>query len=608
MTVPRFQPRRFRLAPFTVAIVACSTGVLSAAEPVTFYQDVAPIIREHCTPCHRPGQAGPFDLVTEEDAKRRARQIAEVVADGYMPPWLPDAGVNRFVGERVLSAGEKKLIADWVAGGAPAGEPVELPPLPPISEWLLGEPDLVLELDSRFQLPPDGRDVYRNFVYTNSLSTNRHVIGAEIQPDNYRILHHAFVKVDDTGVAKRLDAENSAPGYPGMVAPTEIRTPVGHLLGWQPGRQPRLLDPRMSWTLRTNETVVLEAHLNPSGKPETIAPRIGLHFTDRPAEIRGLMVGLLSFTMDIPPGETNHVVTSEFEVPVDSEVQAVLPHAHYLARTMHGKARFPDGTERWLIKIDRWDFNWQSDYVYEEPVKLPKGTKLLMRFTYDNSADNPANPHHPPRRVGYGPETTDEMAELWFRLVPDDQGEFSTLEAAYKSHLTRALIPLHEHEIRQAGATARTHHEFGVTLLATGDVGRAEEQFDVALRLDPGFSASHYMKGLIRRQQNRLPEAALHFDQATRLDPENAKAFGNAGIVYFQLKQYEPAAARLTRALELNPVDALASDTLGMCRYYQGRYADAAKHFEQAIRLQPDHPLYREHLQAAREMAARARP
>ncbi|NJO56808.1 MAG: hypothetical protein HC834_11355, partial [Rhodospirillales bacterium] len=256
----------------------------------------------------------------------------------------------------------------------------------------------------------------------------------EFRPGNPRVVHHAFIAVDPTEESHRTDLKDEGPGFGGMHLPPTGEVPHGQFFSWQPGKVPMGGDPSRAWPLQTNSWLVLQMHLQTTGKPETVQAEVGLYFAPGEGTDITYKVGLSSYALEIPAGATNFVAEDAFELPVDVEVLGILPHAHYLARRMHGLATKPDGTSLWLINIDRWDFNWQGEYWYEQPVALPAGTRVGMRFFYDNSTNNPANPSTPPRATDYGLSSTDEMAELWmiFRLKSE----------ADRMKLNQAVVPV----------------------------------------------------------------------------------------------------------------------------------------------------------------------
>src|SRR5262245_5728321 len=483
----------------------------TAPEPVprqrgqlTFNKDIAPIVFERCGRCHRPGQSAPFSLLSYEDVKKRAKQIAEVTASRYMPPWLPEPGFGEFANDRRLTVEQLDRIQQWIAEGAIEGVASDLPRLPQWPEgWQHGKPDLILTMPQPYTLAAEGKDVYRNFVIPAPLSTARYVRAVEFQPGNSKIVHHAFIKVDRTRQSRRLDGKDGAPGFAGMNVPESVQMPEGHFLAWQPGKLPVAEPDGLAWTLEKNADVVLQMHLRPTGRPETIQSSVGIYFTDRVPTNTCFKFVLTSLTFEIPPGATNYVVTDDFVLPVDAQVLAVLPHAHYLAKEMQGFATLPDRTKKWLILIKEWDFNWQGDYRYPTPVFLPRGTTLSMRYTYDNSANNTRNPNQPPKQTQYGPQSADEMAELWFQVLPLRRQELPALASAYSAKMAKVFIAYYEFLLQSNPTDATAHTELGLALLSQGKDTEALDHFRVAVRIRPDTDQPHYYLGLVFRRQNK---------------------------------------------------------------------------------------------------------
>jgi hypothetical protein len=403
----------------------------------TFNRDVAPIVFARCTPCHRPGEAAPFPLLTHDDFARRAGQIALVIEDRIMPPWKPDPGYGEFLQERRLSTRELATLLAWIDGDAAQGEPADLPPTPTFPEgWQLGEPDRVVEMTVPFELPAAGADVFRNFVIPTAEESARWVRGVEFRPSNRRVVHHANLWTDSTDSSRRLDAEDELPGFEGMAG--EEAAGTGQLVGWHPGRQPYLDPPEVAWKLEAGADLLLLAHLLPTGKPESIAFTIGLHYGDRPPTRHSSVLRLSSKVIDLPAGARNVEFEDHFELPIDVTLYSLRPHAHFLGTDLRAWATLPDGTQRWLIRISDWDFNWQDEYRCAEPIPLPRGTRISMRYAYDNSEHNVRNPSHPPRHVRWGPRTTDEMGVLFAHVLVEDPDDVPILEAARVKH-ERAL-------------------------------------------------------------------------------------------------------------------------------------------------------------------------
>jgi len=393
-------------------VLAFSTLPVFAGSP-TFHADIAPILREHCATCHRPGEVAPFPLLTYDDAAPRAALIASAVESRYMPPWKPEAGMGHFEGERRLSDEQIERIRAWAAAGAPEGDRSQrLAPPTFASGWRAGEPDLALTPAQPFDVPADGPDIIQCFVIPLTSSEARYVRSVEFHPGNPRVVHHALFFLDRSGEGRKFEGA-SGKGYSCFGGP-RIR-PSGSLGGWAPGAAPQKLTEGMAFAIEPKSDLILQIHYHPSGKPETDLSTIGLTFTDCPRQGLAHLVGGLR-TLDLPAGDALHEIEDFIIVPADVDLIAIAPHAHYLCRHMYVDARLPDGRMEPLIHILNWDFNWQGEYRYAEPVHLPKGTRITMRYVYDNSDANPRNPSSPPKRVTFGEQTTDEMA-LLFLLV-----------------------------------------------------------------------------------------------------------------------------------------------------------------------------------------------
>jgi hypothetical protein len=528
---------------------------------LTFARHIAPILFENCTTCHRPGQSAPFSLLSYADTKKRARDIVRVTEERYMPPWLPEAGYGHFIGTRRLSVQQIGMLKQWLEEGLPEGDSAAVPPAPPFpGDWQLGPPDLIVTSPKAYTLSADGRDVYRNFVLPLSIDQTRFVRAVEFNPGNARVVHHAFVKVDRTQESRYLDAKDPEPGFPGLIVPAEI--PNGHFLGWQPGRRPSPLPEGLQFKLDPGNDFVIQMHLNPIGRAEQVQPSLGLYFTDKPPTNTCFRVALTSFVIEIPPGATNYTVEDTFTLPVDVHALAVLPHAHYLAGEIEGWAVKPDGTREPLIWIRKWDFNWQSDYRYAEPLFLPRGTTLSMRISYDNSVANPRNPNQPPKLVSYGPQSSDEMAELWLQLLPKKSADLTTLSRAYDAKSKERLYAKSSHEIQKRPNDPKANAEIGLMKLGQGKVAEAEKHFETAIKTDSQYALGHYYYGVLLRQKNLLKAARQEFELVTQLEPQNGKAHGNLAFVLLDLGDTAGARRHLEEAVKLNPFDQLAKQAL----------------------------------------------
>ncbi len=285
-----------------------------------------------------------------------------------------------------------------------------------------------------FQVPAEGTDVYRCFVLSARAARDRWVRALDLRPGNPSVVHHAILFQDITGTARRRDTGS---GYTCFGTPGFL--PARGLGGWTPGAIPFEFPAGIPELLHGGADLVLQVHYHPTGKPESDLTRVALYFTDRKPARRAMDIPLGSNRIDIPAGARNYKVTDHFTIPVDVDAIAINPHAHYLCREMYGHALMPDGTRRTLIHIPDWNFDWQQQYQYIEPLRLPEGTRVEMEFTYDNSADNPRNPNQPPRRVLWGPGSADEMAGLHILVTPVDPEDTDELSDALWSKMVRQL-------------------------------------------------------------------------------------------------------------------------------------------------------------------------
>ena len=399
---------------------------------VTFSHDVAPILYRRCAPCHHSGGVAPFSLLTYQDAAKRAQSIATVTRQRVMPPWLPAA--PHFRDERRLSNAEMATLSHWAAAGAPAGNLSAAPAAPHFRDgWQLGEPDLEAKMALDFAVPADGSDLYRCFVAPMTIAQDHWVRAVDMRPGNPQVVHHAILFEDISGTARKRDTGS---GYDCFGTPGFL--PARGLGGWTPGSLPYQAPDDMPELLHAHADLVLQVHYHPFGRAVTDRTAVALYFTDRKPTRHAQDIPLGSNRIYIPPGDRAYKVTDHFSIPVDVDVIGINPHAHYICKDMLGYAVLPNGTRRTLLHIPDWNFNWQQQYLYPTPVRLPAGTDVVMEFTYDNSDDNPRNPLHPPRRVVWGPSSTDEMAGLHIAVVPVDPDDEDDLSNALWGKMIRA--------------------------------------------------------------------------------------------------------------------------------------------------------------------------
>ena len=547
------------------------TYVPHPAGTLTFNKDIAPIIFRNCAPCHRPGQAAPFDLLSYADVRKRTKLITDVTGRRYMPPWLPEEGYGDFADQRRLSTDEIGMLKQWAAEGRAEGQSAELPPLPKWpAGWELGQPDLIVMLPAPYNLGPDGKDVYRNFVVPISTAARRFVRAVEFHPGNHKVVHHAFIEVDPTRQAGHFVDQGTPPGFDGMQLPDSVQMPSGQMLGWQPGKPPFKAPDGLAWALEPNSDLVLQMHLHPSGKPETVQPAMGFYFTDKAPTNTPFRINLMRYLIDIPAGAKDYAIENRFVLPVDVSVLRINPHTHYLGKELQGYAILPDGTKKWLLLIRSWDFNWQGDYRYREPVFLPKGSTLVMHYTYDNSAENVHNPSQPPKRVKFGLQTTDEMAELWFQVLARDASERERLANDVFAKLAEDAVQENQVLIQANAQDAEAQLRLGSALFVLGRPTEALDHLRAATQLRPDHDGAHYQLGSIYLRQKRLDEARKEFETVLRLKPDDFQASGSLGFVFLQQGNLDQAQLYFENALRINPADPIARASLERIQQARG--------------------------------------
>ena len=583
-----------------IAAVWCVFGVASveaAERPLTFNRDVAPIIFQNCTPCHRPGEAGPFVLQSYDDVKQRAKQIVTTTEHRFMPPWKPDPEFRHFEGERWLDEDEIDTLRDWVDSGAIEGDPRERPTPPRFTDgWQLGKPDLVLTMRDAFTVPAEGKDLFRNFVLPVPINERKYVQAIEFRPGNGKVVHHARILLDETGELRQRDLDEPGPGFEGMDAPG-AHFPDGHFLGWAPGKMPRRED--VAWPLAARTDLIVQVHLKPTGRQEALKASVGIYFTNKAPSIHPVLLRFGSKTIDIPPGESKYVVEDSYTLPVPAKALSIYPHAHYIGREMTVVAQMPDGGTERLLRISDWDFNWQDEYEYIEPVDLPKGATLVMRYVYDNSTANARNPSSPPRRVVTGPDGTDEMGELLIQLLAANEVDAAALRGETARKALLLDVAGEEKRIADVPGDYSVRNSLGVHYVQLGRNDDARAQFLATLELSPDHAVAHYNLGLIALLGSRAEEAFTHLNNAIAVKPTYAEAHSNLGVLLEATGRPDEAFDHYRKALESRPDNAAALANLSRLLIRRGRPDQAVDHLERLQRLQPENPVVLGNLAAA---------
>jgi peroxiredoxin len=399
-----------------------------ASGKVTWYRDVLPIVQNRCQQCHRPGEVGPFALMTYRQGVHWAEDIKQYTRNHKMPPWKPTDGVE-FIGARKLTQSEIDTLAAWMDEGTPQGDPKDAPkPVTFTEGWQLGNPDLILEPREEMTVGADGRDLFRCFVLPTNLPEDRFVVAYEVRPGNRRVVHHTLHFLDTRGRARKMEQREAArpkspdekdhgPGYNSLMGPGFI--PSGDVGGWAPGITPHYLSEGVGFYLPKGADIVMQVHYHRTGRVEKDRPRLGLYFAKKPSRpLQGLAIPGLFFR--IPPNVANYKVKGSVWAAQDFTVHTVTPHMHLLGRSIKVTVAPPDGKPFPLVDVKDWDYNWQETYFLKQPLKVKAGTKFTVEGVYDNTARNPSNPNSPPKAVYVGEQTTNEMCFGFIGVTTED--------------------------------------------------------------------------------------------------------------------------------------------------------------------------------------------
>ncbi|MEQ1907240.1 MAG: tetratricopeptide repeat protein [Vicinamibacterales bacterium] len=583
--------RSLRLVVFAsvLGLLTSSPGV--AQQVPTFSRDIAPILFAHCATCHRPGEVGGFSLLSFADVRPRAAAIARATRLRAMPPWKPDAipGAS-LLGARGLDEHAIDLIERWAAGGALEGAPADLPAAPTFPDgWQLGQPDLVVSMNEPYVVAAGGRDILRNFVIPLNLPAGRYVRGLEFRPGNARVVHHANIRVDRARAARTADGADAEPGFDGRLN-AGAEYPGGQFLGWTPGQLPPMLGGDSAWWLDAGSDLVVQLHLRPTDRQERVQVRIGLFFTDEVPKHTPVMVRLGKQDIDLRAGVNDYHVEDSYRLPVAAELLAIQPHAHFRAREVSASAQLPDGSIRQLLHIASWDFDWQDQYRYADPVRLPAGSVLRMTYRFDNSASNPRNPDFPPRRVRWGQNSNDEMGDVWFQLVaPDERTRARLLADAGQKVLGEDAVGF-ETLLEAEPGNPRLHEAAAAIFLTLGQTSRGVDHLERALGLDPRSVEAHYNLATALAWQGRTGDAIAHLRETLAADPTHVGARVNLGALLRSNGEAQAATTELRRALQLAPSNAAAHANLAGILMQEGRVTEAVTEYRAALSANPALP------------------
>jgi Copper type II ascorbate-dependent monooxygenase, C-terminal domain len=417
----------------TVALVSTAMGAETNGGAPTFSKDVAPILNKNCVSCHRPGEIAPMSLLTYDQARPWARSIREKVSRGLMPPWHADAPRGVFLNDRRLNDNDKATLIAWADAGAPQGNPKDLPPAPKFAEgWEIGTPDVVLTMTKPYTVPPNGTIAYQYFMIPTNFTEDKWVQAIEVKPGVRSVVHHilVFAKPPQSAEAMR-PTEAFFPVIPHMVnakagGPPQEQPSFGVGQGsliatTAPGTNAMIYGPGDAIKIQAGSTLLLQVHYTANGTGAADQSSVGLIFAKEPPQREIHNSAFVNLLMKVPAGDPDQAIDSAIEFKEDAHITALFPHTHLRGKGWEYRLIYPDGRSEVVLSVPRYDFNWQTYYIFAKPLAVPKGARLEATAHYDNSVNNPSNPD-PKIDVRWGEQTWQEMQYTGITYYVDQPG------------------------------------------------------------------------------------------------------------------------------------------------------------------------------------------
>ena len=399
---------------------------VSAATPVTYHRDVLPILQKNCQSCHRPGEAAPVSFLTFKETRPWAKAIRESVRLKRMPPWFADAHVGKFSNDRSLAQKDIDTLAAWADTGAAEGNPKDAPaPLTFVTGWNIGKPDMEFEMPKDYRVPAKGTIEYTYYVIPTGFTEDRWVRAAEVRPGNRKVVHHVIAFIRDPGSKWLKDAVPGEPFVP-KKGQGEGAGLSQFLVGYAPGAVPEALKPGQARLVKAGSDIVLQMHYTAAGEEQSDRSKVGVVFAKEPPTERIVTLAAMNTKFVIPAGAENHKVESSITLDRETTMTTLIPHMHVRGKAFEYRVVYPTGETQELLRVPRYDFNWQQPYVPEKPIVLPKGSRIECTAWFDNSANNPHNPD-PKSEVKWGDQSWEEMMIGFFSATLDPKVDPATL-------------------------------------------------------------------------------------------------------------------------------------------------------------------------------------
>ena len=394
----------------TVAGYAGDVDQAAVNVPVTYAKQVSRLVQTNCESCHRPGQIAPFSLTNYRQVKAWSKMIKEVVQNKRMPPWHADPGVGHAFGnDRSLTPEEIDTLVSWIDHGMPLGDEADLPDkIEYVSDWRIGQPDMVFEMPEEYVVEPVGVVAYQYFTTETNFTEDKWITMSECRPGNAKVVHHIIIFVRDP----KNSRESLATSEGGQ----------GFFDAYAPGSEAMVLKPGSARKIPAGASLIWQMHYTPTGKREADRSQFAIKFADGPINTQVTTTEAINTGFEIPAHASNHRVEAELTFSKGATIFSLSPHMHYRGKAFDYVLVYPDGREDKLLQISRYDFGWQTTYELAEPVHVPAGAKMKCVAHFDNSEDNPYNPQ-PGKAVRWGDQTWEEMMIGFFHLSWDKDAQ-----------------------------------------------------------------------------------------------------------------------------------------------------------------------------------------
>ena len=411
------------------ATVTSGAGLAARQAPAapTYTKDVAPILFRNCTSCHRPGEIAPMSLLTYQDVRPRAKDIRDEVSEGNMPPWHASAPHGTFLNERGLTDDERKTLIAWANGGAPKGDPKDMPRTPVYTDgWMIGKPDVVFEMAESYKVPAEGVIEYEYFYIPTNFTEPKWIQAIEVRPGNREVVHHALafykakpdIKRAPVLQPNRTQMELPPPPRQATKPQRDDGIPGRLLATYAPGTNPQVLRPGTAIRLEPGGVIELQMHYTANGEAGTDRTKVGLVFSKDPSPREVRVTHFFNGTLSLPAGAPDVRVDADISFVADATVWGIFPHTHVRGKKWEYVLELPDGTKKTVLSVPKYDFNWQTYYMFAEPLQVPKGSRLVSSAWYDNSPGNKSNPD-PKVDVKWGDQTWEEMQYTGLLFSPN---------------------------------------------------------------------------------------------------------------------------------------------------------------------------------------------